>query len=218
MILNILTINKIERFIAHKKNKGHNGLSDSDESDDEEEIMHEYAEKNITNVFLEALKMSKMQSKVMNDTHERLINDKENLDSNQSETKKQSNSANASKMDNSQEPSLNYLTHNHKIKTDRTVHNFKSAKIIPTDKNIEAERLDSKSSMKNSVKDSQGALVEIKIDSKISSVEIVKKDPIHFDNKTIRRNIFTKFANVNKSKNYTGLNELKPGDFFGEIS
>lgn len=216
MILNILIINKIERFIAHKKPKGLDGTSDSSDQEEEED-MHDIAENKITNIFLEALKISKLQNKGMNDTNEKLINMQEDVSSFRSDSRKSDIVSNKiSKVNNSAEESLNSLIPNCKIKTERTANNIKLTQILPTDKRL--DRQDSKITYKSSDNGSQNIFVDPKRSSKIQSSRIFKENQAFTDNKTMRNSIITKFSGLNKARNYTGLNELEAGDYFGEIS
>jgi hypothetical protein len=217
MILNILTINKIERFIAHKKPKGHDGESDSSENEEDDDNMHDIAENKITNIFLEALKISKLQNKGMNDTNEKLINMQEDASSFGGDSKRNNIDSNKiSKVNNSAKESLNNLIPNYKIKTERTVHNFKLSQILPTDRRL--DRQDSKITYKRSDNGSQSVFVEPRMSSKVQTSRIFRENKALTDNKTMKNSIISKFSGLNKARNYTGLNELEPGDYFGEIS
>ena len=175
--------------------------------------MHEVAENKITNIFLEALKMSKMQNKGMNDTNEKLINMQEEVSSIQSGSKKNDTDLNkVSKINNSAKESLNSLIPNYKLKTERTLHNFKVTQILPTDRRIEEQ------DFKSSENGSQNEFAYQKSNSKLRSSHGVKTSHAITDNKTVKGSVISKFSNLNKARNYTGLNELEPGDYFGEIS
>ena len=218
MTLNILTINKVQKFIAHKKKKKKLEDEQKNNEDSYEDSDHSKAERNITNVFLDAVKLAK--EKAINETNNNIGNSDHGHNSSDSQRFSKDNSiqSNPKFINNSEEESIRSLM-SINSKTERNIINhLRGAKIVPENSNMRLDRQDSKSTVKNSEQESNGNLVE---NSSLNLSPIINtfiKIPVESFEEVVKSNIINKYGHIDATKNYTVLNELSIGSYFGEIS
>ena len=216
MIMNIMIINKVQKFIAHKKKKKN---PETDEDSYEETEQNE-PEQKITNVFMEALRMAKEKEKEKREMKASEI-DNGDLSSDPNRYNNDYMSHGESKgFNNSEEESIGNLIPRNQAKTERALNNMKLInKVVPTTQEINIERHDSKSTVKSS---GQGSNVGINddmiFDFNPQSSKVLKRSHKTQIEPMLNSTIITEFGNVDETKNYTVLNELQMGDYFGEIS
>ncbi|CAI2365644.1 unnamed protein product [Moneuplotes crassus] len=195
---------KVQQYIAHKKKQC---LDDDSDHSFEEPVVEE----KITNVFMEALRIAK----------EKAAQEANNQCPDGSDavvvTEIQKTENNLKILNQSEEDSIGCLVPN-KSKTERNFINSNDAKIVPSSLVTKMEMQDSKSTVKSSGHESSSNLVdEPTFPHNMSPTKNTKvANEVHFENPI--KSIINKYGRIDDSKNYTVLNELEAGTYFGEIS
>lgn len=116
---------------------------------------------------------------------------------------------------NSNEESIGVLIPKH-LKTESKTKINKGTKIFPDSK---PERQDSKSTVKSSGQNSNEIEINNHSPQQIPpEFNIMRKISMYILNEDKKDSIINKYGNIDHSKNYTVLNELAIGSYFGEIS